>query len=213
MSAISVNSWTAAPGKMADGQALIKEAMQIMAGYGAKTTVATTVRGGVQGTLTTMTEWADAAAYGASIDRSAGDPDWQKFMARAQHSQALTPVRSADYVELPGLEKPHSEIASHTSIRATLFTIRDGMHAKSLERIQRSKAITERHGGKVRALQAVASDPFGLFSVVVYHRNFTEAGKSQAALAADPEWQAYVAEILGDNASADFLRTTLLRVI
>ena len=62
MSAISVNSWTAAPGKMAEGQALIKDALQIMAGYGAKTTLAITVRGGVQGTLTTMTEYADAAA-------------------------------------------------------------------------------------------------------------------------------------------------------
>jgi hypothetical protein len=213
MSAISVNSWTAAPGKMAEAQALIKDAMQIMTGYGAKTTVAITVRGGVQGTLTTMSEYADAAAYGASIDRSAADPDWQKFMARAQQSQALVPVRSADYVEIPGLETPHSEIASHTAIRATLFTIRDGMHAKSLDRIQRSKAITERHGAKVRALQAVASAPFGLYAVVVYNRNFTEAGKSQAALATDPQWQAYVAEILGDNASADFLRSTLLRVI
>ena len=213
MSAISVNSWTAAPGKMAEGQALIKDALQIMAGYGAKTTLAITVRGGVQGTLTTMTEYADAAAYGASIDKSATDPAWQKFMVRAQQSQALTPVRSADYVEIPGFELPHSEVTSHTAIRATLFTIRDGMHSKSLDRIRQSKTITERHGAKVRALQAVASEPFGLFAVVVYNRNFTEAGKSQAALAADPEWQAYIAEILGKDASADFLRTTLLRVI
>ena len=62
-------------------------------------------------------------------------------------------------------------------------------------------------------MQAVASDPFGVTATVAYYDNFTEWGKVGNALNADPEWQAFTAEIRGENASADFLRTSVLRIV
>lgn len=134
-------------------------------------------------------------------------------MARNQASQALVPLRSVDYTELPGLETPYSAIADHKALRVTLFTIHNGKQAISLERIKRSKELQEKYGAKVRALQSIDSDPFGVFAVVVYYPNFTEAGKIAMALTADPAWQAFFAEILGEQASGDFMRTSLMRVI
>jgi len=62
-------------------------------------------------------------------------------------------------------------------------------------------------------MQSMASDPFGVTATVAYYPNFTDWGKSTEALMADPESQALRAEIMGHDASADFLRTTVLRVI
>ncbi|TDJ24631.1 MAG: hypothetical protein E2O59_12335 [Gammaproteobacteria bacterium] len=59
----------------------------------------------------------------------------------------------------------------------------------------------------------LASDPFGLTATAVYFENFTEYGKANKALNNDPEWQAFGAEIRGEEASSDFLRTSLLRVL
>jgi hypothetical protein len=128
-------------------------------------------------------------------------------------TQALTPTRASTFTELPGLEVPYADLASRSVINATLFQVRHGKQAQSLERIKRSKSITEKHGGKVRALQAVTSDPFGLTAVTVYYTNFEAWGKASVALAADPEWQAFGAEIMGEHASADFLRSSVMRVI
>jgi hypothetical protein len=213
MAVIAVNTFTSAPGKQTEAQTLLKEVVEIASGFGAKGQVNALVRGGVQGTLSVVLEYPDTVSYGAALDRTNADPSWQKFLARAQQAQALVPVRSLDYVELPGLEVPHADIASRSVVVATLFKIRDGKQTQSLERIARSKAITEKHGGKVRSLQSIASDPFGLTASVVYYENFTAWGKAGAALAADPEWQAFGAEIRGAQASSDFLRTMLMRVI
>jgi hypothetical protein len=59
-------------------------------------------------------------------------------------------VRSVDYVEIPGCELAFDEIASAGVIMASLFVVRDGRLQDSLERIQRWKALTEKHGGKTR---------------------------------------------------------------
>lgn len=136
-----------------------------------------------------------------------------KFRERAQQAQALTATRASTFTEFSGLEVPYADLASRSVIVATLFQVRHGKQSQSLERIKRSKTITEKHGGKVRALQAVTSDPFGLTAVTVYYANFEAWGKAGIALAADPEWQAFGAEITGEHASADFLRSSVMRVI
>ena len=213
MAAIAVSVFEPAPGKAIEALGLMKEAQEIIAGLGLKVQVATLVRGGVQGQLTIIVESADSASYGAALDTLYADDGFQQFTARAQASQSTTPVRSVDYVEIPGLELPFDDIASAGAIMASLFVIRDGRLQDSLARIQRWKALTEKHGGKARAMQAVASDPFGVTATVAYYENFAAWGKAGASLAADPEWQAFTAEIRGENSSADFLRTSLLRIV
>jgi hypothetical protein len=213
MSVIAVTSFTAAPGKIAEAQALLKDFVAIAKDFGAKGHVASVVSGGIPGSLNVNLEYADPVAYGTALDQSNADKGVQKLRERAQQSQALAPLRASTYTELPGLEVPYADLASRSVIVATLFQVRQGKQAQSLERIKRSKKITEKHGGKMRALQSVTSDPFGLTVSAVYYPNFAEWGKAGTALAADPEWQALGAEIVGENASADFLRSTLMRVI
>ena len=213
MAFVAVSGFEPTQGKLFEAQSLLKEAAEIVSGLGANTQVASLVRGGVPNSLTVVSEYADGEAYGAGLDALYANEGMQAFIARAVASQALTPVRAVDYVEIPGTEVPYADIASAGVIMATLFVIRDGQQQTSLERIQRSKALVEKHGARSRALSAIASDPFGLTAVVNYYENFTAWGKIGASLAADPEWQAFGAEIRGDNASADFLRTSLMRVI
>ena len=71
----------------------------------------------------------------------------------------------------------------------------------------------EKYGGNVRALKAIVSDPLCLTATAVYFENFTENGKANRALNNDPDWQALGAEIGGEEASSDFLRASLLRVL
>jgi hypothetical protein len=213
MSTIGVTTYTAVPGKTAEAITVLKEALGLIKGYGGHGHVSSLVRGGVPGTLSLVVEFADAAAYGAAIDRSNSDKHMQEFLTQAQKAPVLAPVRAVDYVEAPGFEVPYSEVASHTVMVATLFKVHHGKQAESLDRVKRSKAITQKHGGKVRVLQSVASDVFGLMATVAYYANFTAWGKAGTALTADADWQALGAEIMGEHASAELLRTSVMRVI
>jgi hypothetical protein len=213
MAAISVSVFEPVPGKAVEALGLMREAQEIITGLGSNVQVATLVRGGVQGQLNIIVENDDAQAYGAALDRLYADAGFQQFTLRAQASNVATPVRSVDYVDIPGLELTFDEIASAGVIMASLFVVRNGKQQESLERIQRSKALLEKQGAKTRTMQAMASDPFGLTAAVAYYENFAEWGRIGKALAADPEWQAFAAEIRGENASSDFLRSTLYRIV
>jgi len=213
MAAIAVSVFEPAPGKTEQALALAKEAQEILIGLGSRVQVATLVRGGVPGQLSVIVENDDSESYGASLDKMYADSGFQQFATRAQAAQAMRPVRSVDYVELPGFELAPSAVAAAGVIMASMFVIRDGRLEESLGRIQRWKELTEKHGAKARALQAVVSDPFGVTATVAYYENFSQWGKIGNALAAAAEWQAFGADIRGKDASADFLRTSLLRVV
>jgi hypothetical protein len=213
MAVLAVSQFATAPGKAAEAQSLLKEALEIIVGLGAKGSVSTIARGGMPGTLSIVTEFDNVETYGAYLDRVNADQGMQKFTQRAQASHALNPLRSVDYNEIPGLEVPYADIAKAGAIQATLFRVKDGKQAQSLERIKRSKALMEKHGAKVRALQSFASDPFGITATVAYYANFAAWGKASKTLAADTEWQKFGAEIMGEQASSEFLRSMLLRAI
>ena len=213
MAVVSLTTFEPVLGKVAEAVSLMKEAQELITAQGANAQVASLVRGGVQGTLSVVAEYADSAAYGALMDKLNADDGWQSFLARAQSAAAAQPIRSLDYTELPGLDLSFDNITSCTVAMASVFRIRDGQQERSLERIQRWKAISERHGAKCRAMSSVASDPAFLTATVSYYDNFAEWGRIGQALDADPEWQAFVAEIRGGEASADFLRTSLMRII
>ena len=213
MAAISVSMFEPTLGKLNQAQNLLKEALEILTSMGARGQVVSLVRGGVPNTLGILSEFQDVEAYGAGLDRIFSDEGFQQFMARAQEAEALVPVRSVDYAEIPGMEVPFEEIESSGVILATLFKVREGKQEQSLERIKRSKDLFEKNGGKVRAMQSISSDPANLTATAVYFENFTEYGKSSAALNNDPDFQAFSAEIRGSDASSDFLRTSLYRVL
>ena len=213
MAAISVSMFESAPGKLSIAQNLLKEGLEILTGLGARGQVTALVRGGVPNSLGIVSEFEDAEAYGAGLDRIFADEGFQQFINRAQESEALIPVRSVDYAEIPGMEVPFAAVESAGVILATVFKVRNGKQEQSLVRIARAKELTEKHGGKVRALQAIASDPFGITATAIYYENFTEYGKAGMALNNDPDWQAFGAEIRGEEASSDFLRTSLLRIL
>lgn len=212
MAVVTVTSFTTAPGKAAAARGELDEAMTIWAGYGGKGGLYSLVRGGVPGTLNAVVEFPDPVAYGAALDRNHADPAWAAFLARGQQSQALIPARSVVYAEMAGLEVPFEDVASCRAALVTFFQVRHGKQAQSLERIRRSKALAEKHGGRMRALQSVVSDPFGVTATVTYYPDFTTWARAGAAQGADPEWQAFLAEITGEEASADFLRSNLMRL-
>ncbi len=213
MAAIAVSVFEPTPGKAQEALSLVKEAQEIITGLGSRVQVGALVRGGVPGQLSVIVENDDSATYGAALDRMYADSGFQKFVARAQAKQAMTPIRSVDYVEIPGFELAPSAVASAGVLMASMFVIREGKQEESLSRIKTWKELTEQHGAKTRALQAVVSEPFGVTATVAYYDNFTQWGKFGKALNADKDWQKFAAELRGKNASADFLRTALIRVV
>jgi hypothetical protein len=213
MAVVSVSAFEALPGKVAETVALLKEAQELLTAKGANVQVTSLTSGGVPGTLSIVSESADPVAYGALMDELNADEGFQGFMARAQASASAQPVRSVDYVELAGLERSFADIAGCRVAQASLFRIRDGHQQVSIERIQRWKALTEKHGGKCRALSAVASDPAFLTATVAYYDSFKQWGEVGQSLGADADWQALIGDIRGSEASGDFLRTVLMQVI
>ena len=103
MAAISVSVFEPVPGKAVEALGLMREAQEIITGLGSNVQVATLVRGGVQGQLTIIVENDDAEVYGAALDKLYADEGFQQFTLRAQASNVATPVRSVDYVDIPGL--------------------------------------------------------------------------------------------------------------
>ena len=212
MAALSSVVFQPVAGKLGEAQSLLRESIEILAGFGAKAQALSLVRGGVPFTLALAYEFPDTEAYGRAIDEMYADEGFSSFLTRLDASEALTPIRTADFNELPGLEIPFEELPSGV-VSVTMFKVRNGKQAQSLERIKRSKAMVEKYGAKMRALQSSASDPWGLTATLMYVSSFTEWGVIGNKVAADPEWQAFSAEIAGEDASSDFLRTTLYRVL
>lgn len=213
MAVVSLTTFQPVLGRVAEAVALMKEAQELLDAHGARSQVTSLFRGGVPGTLSIAAEYAGPAAYGKVTDELNADEGWQGFMARAQAAAAAQPVRSVDYMEIPGLERDFDSIAGCTVVMGSLFRVRDGRQQESIERIQRWKRLSEKHGAKCRALASIASDPANITATVAYYDDFAAWGRSGEALGADPEWQAFGAEIRGKTASADFLRTSVMRVI
>ena len=213
MASISINVFDPQPGKNAEALHLLKEAQEVISAFGARVQVAQLVRGGTPGQNSLIVENDDPESHGALLDKLYADQGFQQFMSRVQAAAVATPVRSVDYQEIPGCELSFQEIASAGVILASLFVVREGKQQQSLDRIQRWKTLMNKHGAKVRALQASVSDPFGLTASVAYFENFSQWGRIGKALGADREWQAFAAEIRGADASADFLRTSLFRIV
>ena len=199
-------------GKLGEAQNLIKESVEVIAGFGAKAQALSLVRGGVPFTLALAYEFPDSETYGKAIDAMYADEGFRSFLMRIDSNEALNPTRTADFNELPGLEVPFEDLPSGV-VSVTMFKVRNGKHAQSLERIKRSKAMVEKYGAKMRALQSSSSDPWGVTATLMYAPNFSEWGAIGNKIAADPDWQAFQAEIAGEDASSDFLRPTLYRVI
>ncbi len=213
MAVIGLNAFEAAPGKLLEAIGLLKEGQEILGGLGAKTQLMQLVSGGTLSTLALAAEAEDAQSFGARLDETYADAGYQGFVARVVETQALIPTRSLIYTELPGLEVPFDEIADAKALMVTLFQIRDGRFQDSVERIGRAKGIVEEHGGRMRAINAIVSDPFGVTATPVYYPSLTEWGKAGQALANDPRWLEFQLEMRGENASADFLRTSLYQII
>ena len=213
MATIAVSAYLPVQGKEAEAEALLKEALEMMKGFGAQGHVNTLVLGGVQNTLSLVTEYKDAEAFGAALDAAYAHTDSQAFIDRGRQVQALVPVCSVSYNEIPGFEVPYDEIRSHGVIVAGLYKIHHGKHAQVHKWMREGKAISEKLDAKVRMLESEASEPHGITATVVYYPNFAEWTRHTTALAADPEWQAYGEKVAGKPPHAEFLRTTVMRVI
>lgn len=213
MVAIAVSTYLPVHGKETEAETLLKDALEMMKGFGAQGHVCSLVLGGVQNTLSLVTEYKDSETFGAALDAAYAHADCQTFIDRGRQAQALVPVRSLDYTELPGFEVPYEQIRSHGVIVEGVYRVHHGKHAQAHEWMREGKAISERLGAKVRMLQSGASDPNGVTATMVYYPNFAAWTRHTAALAADSEWKAYGERVAGKPPHAEFLRTTVMRVI
>ena len=213
MAIIAVSSYSPVLGKEAEAEALMKEGLEQMKGFGAQGYVATLALGGVQNTLSLFLEFPDAETYGTALDRAHAHTDSRKLIDRGRQAQVLVPVGAADYAEIPGFEVPYDDIHSHGIIAMGVYRIRHGKHAQVHEWMKEGKQISEGLGAKIRLLQSRASDPHGITATVGYYRNFAEWAKHWAALATDARWQAYGENVDQQPPHADFLKTMVMRVV
>jgi hypothetical protein len=212
MAVVAISAYSPVLGKEAEAEALLKEGLEVLKRFGAQEGhVNALVLGGVQNTLSLVTEYKDAEAFGATLDAAYANTG--SFIERGRQAQALVPVYSVEYTEIPGFEVPYDEIRSHSVVVSGLYRIHHGKQAQVLEWMRQGKAISEKLGAKVRMLQCGASDPDGVTATMVYYPSFAEYTRHTAALAADPEWKAYGEAVASKPPHADFLRTTVMRVL
>lgn len=213
MATLAVSAYSPVLGKEAQAAALLKESLEVMKGFGAQGHVSSLVLGGVQNTLSLVLEFENAEAYGGALDAAYADTGSQAFMDRGSQAQALVPAYSMDFTEIPGFEVPYDQIRSHGIIVSGLYRIHHGKHAQVHEWMRQGKEISEKLGATVRMLQSGASDPDGTTATMVYYPNFAAWTRHTAALAAHPEWKAYGEQVASKPPHAEFLRTTVTRVI
>lgn len=213
MATIAISTYSPVLGKEAEAEALMKEGLEQMKGFGAQGCVCTTVLGGVQNTLSLFLEFPDAEAYGSALDRAYAHTDSQKLMDHGRQSQALVPVGAADYAEIPGFEVPFDEIRSHGIIAMGLYKIHHGKQAQVHEWMKEGKQISEGLGAKIRMMQSRASNPDGVTATVGYYNNFADWSRHWGALGTDATWQAYGEKVAQEPPHADFLSTTVMRVL
>lgn len=213
MAVLAVSSYLPVQGKEGDAEALLKEALEMMKGFGARGHVSTLVLGGVQNTLSLVLEFESASTYGGALDAAYAHRDAQAFVERGRGAQALVPAGAVDYWEIPGFELPGDAIGSYGVVALGTYRVHHGKESEVHGWMREGKAISEGLGAKVRMLRSGASDPHGVTATMAYYRNFTEWAKHWSTLAADPKWRAYGEKVASKPPHADFLSTTVMRVI
>lgn len=83
-----------------------------------------------------------------------------------------------------------------------------------LSRIAEARRFHERHGGRVRVWNnAVAGDDVGVVEYWIEHEDWEAYGRFTAALASDPEYQAWFAGFTGERPSGHVVATRLAHTI
>jgi len=213
MALIATSTYSPVPGREAEAEALMKEGLELMKGFGAKGCVGRLTSGGVQNNLTLFLEFADAKAYGDALDRAYASAESQKLIDKGRKAAVLIPVGAADYAEVPGFEVPYGEISSSAVIGIGSYRIHSGKEGQVHEWMKEGKKISEGMGAKIRIMQSRASDPDRVTATVGYYRTFSEWASHWSALATDSRAQAFAANVAQQPPHADFLDAKVLRVI
>lgn len=213
MALVATSSYRPVLGREAEAEALMKDSLGLMQGFGAKGHVGRLAFGGLQNTLTLFLEFADAEAYGAALDQAHADQESLSFVDRGRQAAVLAPAGAAEYAEIPGFEVPFEEIGSHRVIAIGLYRIHHGKHGQVHEWMKEGKGISEGLGARMRMLESRASDPHGVTATVGYYRDYAHWAKHWSALASDAQWKAYGERVGQSPPHADFLSTSVHQVI
>ncbi len=98
MAAISqVSTWSANPGRLMEFMAQVGKAKAIHERMGATVNVAQTVSGGTAMSVIYMLTFESGAAYGAFMDATGTDAEWQEFWLGALGDPTATMLSTATY--------------------------------------------------------------------------------------------------------------------
>lgn len=189
---------------------VVTTATEMLRRRGANAMAVLQVRGGRPNDLAVLLELPDWPSYGRFLDELYASDDFSGLQEEMSELK-VSWERSADYFDLPGFELDW-DATPKGCLGVTFLRTLPGKLQVSVERMARAKTLYEKHGGSVRALRSMHSEPWGVNAFCVFAPSFAAYGSLVQKLGEDQEFQTYQAEVTGEPTS-EWLRTSLYRVI
>ena len=186
-----VFTWKAEPGKDAELIQAFREAAELHQKEGAVVSIEAMNVGDTQGTYQYVLRWDDVTAWGVSKDKINTSPEWAAFGQKYASGSLGTMTASITGVNLDPSVKAN-DYSEPFVYSVQVWEATPGMAQDLLANFMTAKSIIESTGARVE-IYSEGTGGNGKFHYVLLYDNWTEMGKSYAALTASEEWMAFQA--------------------
>ena len=207
MGVISVTRYESETGHAAKHLEIHMEALERLQKLGLQAIALQPLAGGDVGSLGMSVNYASYADYATSMQKVQADAGWQKFFAGAMASGAARQVESSLMNDLD----PSFQPAGDRPLGVVVATQWRAIHGKLeafVGKVLESMPITERMGGRSRALQTIIGSHPMTTMVVSTFADLDAYGTYSDTANSDAEWQEFWAGAMSDP-TADLIRSGL----
>ncbi len=198
MSVTFLTNWQPKPGRTLETIGHMATAKKIQTRLGADVRAFQVVVGGPAITqLAYRMEFANAAAYGACVQKLNADAEWQQFVQTVLDAAdpAATLVNSSLSSTIPGLEPsgPTLSGAGPRVINATTLQVSLGRQQDAIKALTELKPVLTAVGGRFSARTITAGGPTtGQIAALTEHDDIGAFGVFIDKLATDAGWQKFL---------------------
>lgn len=207
MGVVSLSGFRTEPGRLADHTALAAEAVEHLQRLGMQAMNLQAIAGGDVGTIATVVNYADNAAYAAGFQAIMADDKWQEFWGRASGAGAAVQIESTLYSDVDANWQPSADRPLGV-IMATQWRPRPGRLMDFMGHVMASLPHIERMGGAPRTMQSIIGAHPMTVLVTTSFADLDAYGAYADAIAGDEAWQAFWAGVMADP-TADLIRSGL----
>ena len=207
MGVVALSGFRTEPGRLEDHVAAASEAVEHLRRLGLQAFNLQTIAGVDVGTIATVINYENNAAYVNGMQTILADEGWQEFWGRAASSGSATQVESSLFSDVdPGFQPPTDRPLG--VILATQWRARPGRLVDFMANVETSVPHIERMGGAPRRMQCLLGSYPMTALITTGFADLDAYGAYSDTLASDQQWQAFWAGALADP-TAELVRTGL----